>query len=74
VLDGNAPAALAAAASNHDLLVCGSRGFGPVRTAILGGTSHALVRQAACPVLVVPRATAAPITSALRTATAEIAA
>jgi hypothetical protein len=38
---------------------------GPWRTTILGGTSHALVRRAACPVLVVPRGTAARITAAL---------
>jgi nucleotide-binding universal stress UspA family protein len=74
VLDGDAAAALAAAAANHDLLVCGSRGFGPLRTAILGGTSHALVRRAACPVLVVPRGTAESITATLGTATAGIAA
>jgi nucleotide-binding universal stress UspA family protein len=65
VLDGDTAAALAAAASGYDLLVCGSRGFGPLRTVILGGTSHSLVRQAACPVLVVPRGTAAPLTKAL---------
>jgi nucleotide-binding universal stress UspA family protein len=74
VLDGDTAASLAAASSNHDLLVCGSRGFGPLRTMILGGTSHALVRRAACPVLVVPRGTAAPIAAALRAASAGIAA
>jgi nucleotide-binding universal stress UspA family protein len=68
VLDGEPAAALAAASSDHDLLVCGSRGFGPLRTVILGGTSHALVRRASCPVLVVPRETAEPIAAALRTA------
>jgi nucleotide-binding universal stress UspA family protein len=38
-----------------DLLVCGSRGYGPVRRVLLGTVSAALVRQAAVPVLVVPR-------------------
>jgi nucleotide-binding universal stress UspA family protein len=38
-----------------DLLVCGSRGYGPVRRVLLGTTSAALVRQASVPVLVVPR-------------------
>jgi nucleotide-binding universal stress UspA family protein len=66
VLDGDPASALAAASSNHDLLVCGSRGFGPLRTVILGGTSHALVRRAACPVLVVPRGAAEPIAAAAR--------
>jgi nucleotide-binding universal stress UspA family protein len=38
-----------------DLLVCGSRGYGPVRSVLLGTVSAALVRQASVPVLVVPR-------------------
>jgi nucleotide-binding universal stress UspA family protein len=54
VLSGNAADALAAASQDLDLLVCGSRGYGPIRTLVLGGTSHALVRKASCPVLVVP--------------------
>jgi nucleotide-binding universal stress UspA family protein len=38
-----------------DLLVCGSRGYGPVRRVLLGTVSSALVRQASVPVLVAPR-------------------
>jgi nucleotide-binding universal stress UspA family protein len=38
-----------------DLLVCGSRGYGPVRSVVLGSVSHSLVSHAACPVLVMPR-------------------
>jgi nucleotide-binding universal stress UspA family protein len=38
-----------------DLLVVGSRGYGPVRAVLLGGVTHALVRGAACPVIVLPR-------------------
>jgi nucleotide-binding universal stress UspA family protein len=38
-----------------DLLVCGSRSYGPVRRVLLGGVASQLVRRAACPVLVVPR-------------------
>jgi nucleotide-binding universal stress UspA family protein len=52
VLTGRPAPALAAASGDVDLLVCGSRGYGPVRTLMLGSTSHALVREAACPVLV----------------------
>jgi len=55
LLTGHAPDALAAVTEGLDLLVCGSRGYGPVRTVLLGSTSHALVRTAACPVLVVPQ-------------------
>ena len=54
VLGGKTQDALDAASVELDLLVCGSRGHGPVRTVLLGGVSHALVRHAACPVVVVP--------------------
>jgi nucleotide-binding universal stress UspA family protein len=54
VLSGDVARALAEASHDLDLLVCGARGHGPIRTLLLGGTSHALVRKAACPVLVVP--------------------
>lgn len=54
ILSGDPADALAAASADLDLLVCGSRGYGPIRTLVLGGTSHALVRKASCPVLVVP--------------------
>ena len=39
-----------------DLLVCGSRGYGPVRSVLLGGVSSRVVRHARVPVVVVPRA------------------
>jgi nucleotide-binding universal stress UspA family protein len=38
-----------------DLLVAGSRGYGPVLRVLLGSVSTALVHRAPCPVLVVPR-------------------
>lgn len=37
------------------LLVCGSRGYGPLRQVFLGSVSVKLVRHAAYPVMVVPR-------------------
>ena len=42
-----------------DLLVSGSRGYGPVGRVLLGGVSTKLVRKAPCSVLVVPRSAAA---------------
>jgi nucleotide-binding universal stress UspA family protein len=39
-----------------DLLVLGSRGYGPLRRTLLGSTSDRVVHAAACPVVVVPRA------------------
>jgi nucleotide-binding universal stress UspA family protein len=41
--------------AEHDLLVLGSRGYGPVRSVLLGSVSSFVVRNAATPVLVVPR-------------------
>jgi nucleotide-binding universal stress UspA family protein len=42
--------------SEHlDLLVCGSRGYGPVRAVLLGAVSRRVVTEARCPVTVVPR-------------------
>lgn len=53
VVAGEAAAALNALTSELGLLVCGSRGQGRLKTGLLGGVSHRLVRDAACPVLVV---------------------
>jgi nucleotide-binding universal stress UspA family protein len=38
-----------------DLLVMGSRGYGPVRSVLLGSVARALVDRAPCPVIVIPR-------------------
>jgi nucleotide-binding universal stress UspA family protein len=38
-----------------DLLVCGSRGYGPVRRVLLGGVSSGVVRHSKVPILVTPR-------------------
>jgi nucleotide-binding universal stress UspA family protein len=54
ILSGQPAEALAAASQDLDILVCGSCGLGPVRSILLGSTSHSLVRKAACPVLIVP--------------------
>jgi nucleotide-binding universal stress UspA family protein len=53
ILSGDPADALATASADLGLLVCGSRGYGPLRTLLLGGTSHALARKAASPILVV---------------------
>ena len=46
---------LARRSADLDLLVVGSRAHGPVRRLLLGSTSTRLVREAQCPVLIVPR-------------------
>jgi len=40
---------------NLDLLICGSRGYGPLRAVLLGGVSRRLTAEAQCPVIVLPR-------------------
>jgi nucleotide-binding universal stress UspA family protein len=46
---------LVAATGELDLLVMGSRGYGPVRRAVRGSVSAQIVHRAACPILIVPR-------------------
>jgi nucleotide-binding universal stress UspA family protein len=46
---------LEAAEIGVDLLVLGSRGFGPVMRLLIGSVSSRVIREAPCPVLVVPR-------------------
>ena len=48
---------LAAASGHVDLLVMGSRAYGPMRAVMLGGVSRRVMTRAACPVLVLPRGT-----------------
>jgi nucleotide-binding universal stress UspA family protein len=48
---------LVAESERLDLLVCGSRGYGPVRAVLLGSVSAAVMTAAHCPVIVVPRGT-----------------
>ncbi len=56
------PADVLLAVSEHvGLLVCGSRGYGPLRSVLLGGVSRRLVDGAQCPVLVLPRETGRPL-------------
>ncbi|HEY8466257.1 MAG TPA: universal stress protein [Solirubrobacterales bacterium] len=55
LLEGDPAAALAARGVELDLLVLGSRGYGPIRRALLGSVSAAVARTAPCPVLVIPR-------------------
>jgi nucleotide-binding universal stress UspA family protein len=40
---------------NLDLLVCGSRGYGPLRAVLLGGVSRRLAADAQCPLIVLAR-------------------
>jgi nucleotide-binding universal stress UspA family protein len=46
---------LVAASEHLDLLVCGSRGYGPKRAVLLGGVSGKVTAAAHCPVIVLAR-------------------
>lgn len=59
LLEGDVVDELAALDEHEaDLLVVGSRAYGPVRRVLLGGVSRQLIRRAACPLVVVPRSAA----------------
>ena len=51
--------ALADAAEAVDLLVIGSRGYGPRRAVLMGSAAHGLSHRAPCPLIVLPRSAAA---------------
>jgi nucleotide-binding universal stress UspA family protein len=55
VATGIAGEELAAFGARVDLLVVGSRGYGPIRRLMLGGTAAHLASNARCPLLVLPR-------------------
>jgi nucleotide-binding universal stress UspA family protein len=52
---GKAADRLIALTEAVDVMVVGSRGYGPLKAVLLGGVSGQLIRSAACPVIVVPR-------------------
>jgi len=56
VLEGDPADQLTAISAGVDLLICGSRGYGPVRSTLVGGVSSRLAHTASCPLLVIPRA------------------
>ena len=55
VLAGDASSQLAEASGEFDLMIAGSRAYGPLRRTLLGSTTRRLIRASACPVLVLPR-------------------
>jgi len=62
VLTGPAGRTLVAACQDEvDLLVTGSRGYGPARSVLLGSVSRHVIDHAPCPVIVVPRAASADV-------------
>lgn len=60
-------AALVEASATSDVLVCGSRGYGPLRRVLLGSVSRTLARESRCPLIVLPRGGAVSLTRRVRT-------
>ena len=60
VVEGDPAAALSELADGLDLLVLGSRGYGPLGRVLAGSVSSAVLRASRCPVLVTPRPSGAP--------------
>ncbi len=58
VVDGYPATILIERSEQLDLLVLGSRGYGPLRSVMLGGVAMQVIRKAHCPVIVVPRGAA----------------
>ena len=55
IVDADPASVVAKASEDADLVVMGSRGYGPVRRVLLGGVASAVLREAACPVIVTAR-------------------
>ena len=62
--------ALLSVSPNVDLLVMGSRGYGPGLAVLLGGVSRRVTMAARCPVLVMPRGNTSSLADWAATATA----
>jgi nucleotide-binding universal stress UspA family protein len=58
---GDPAVELARESEDAELLVIGSRNYGPAPAVLLGSVSSRLVQKAGCPVLVVPRGVDAPL-------------
>jgi nucleotide-binding universal stress UspA family protein len=61
LLDGDPATQLIAHSAKLDLLLMGSRGYGPLRAVLAGGVSGRVSRDAHCPVIVTPRGVDAPL-------------
>jgi nucleotide-binding universal stress UspA family protein len=65
VAGGEVADAVARESADADLLVIGSRGYGPLRRVVLGSSTGKILHAATCPVLVVPRRTAEELDDAV---------
>jgi nucleotide-binding universal stress UspA family protein len=65
VLIGDPAEALVDLSDGLDLLVCGSRGYGPLRGVLLGSVTRRVIAEAHCPMIVLPRGVGAPLEALL---------
>ena len=72
-LEGDPADQLGEHSAGLDLLLAGSRGYGPLRSVLVGGVSGRLMRTAQCPVIVIPRGADAPLSTLFGTAAATVA-
>ena len=61
VVEGDPADELVRASAHADLVVVGSRGWGPARRVMAGSTAQRVVHDASCPVLVAPRGATTPV-------------
>ena len=65
LVDGEVADTIARESEAGDLLVIGSRGYGPLRRVVLGSQTGRILNAARCPVLVIPRRTAEELDDAI---------
>jgi len=71
LVSGDTVDVLTERSAHLDLLVLGSRGYGPLRRVLLGSVSSAVINRARCPVLVIGRGTRGSDAEAAAAADAE---
>jgi nucleotide-binding universal stress UspA family protein len=72
-LEGDPADQLGEHSAGLDVMLAGSRGYGPLRSVLVGGVSGRLMRTVQCPVIVIPRGAEAPLSTLFAAATATVA-
>jgi nucleotide-binding universal stress UspA family protein len=72
-LEGDPADQLGEHSAGLDLMLAGSRGYGPLRSVLVGGVSGRLMRTVQCPVIVIPRGSEAPLSTLFAAATMTVA-
>jgi nucleotide-binding universal stress UspA family protein len=67
-LAGDAADQLGERSQGLDLMLAGSRGYGPLRSVLVGGVSGRLMHTVHCPMVIVPRGVTVPLTKLFQVA------